>query len=126
MGEKEECLPYQCDLSDMYLYQFGCIINRFPDIVSDPESGNRYMSEVVDILGSSDGSPLVMMFERLYLCFRGPCSLIQHYKTIRENLELFSNIQFENFHNQLNGRHMEIPNPECFDDSLLMELPHSK
>ena len=31
---------------------------------------------------------VVMMFERLYLCFRGLCSLIQHNKTIRENLEL--------------------------------------
>ena len=34
---------------------------------------------------------VVMMFERLYLYFRGPCSLIQHNKTIRENLELCSN-----------------------------------
>ena len=39
-------------------YGFGCIIKHFPDIVSDPESGNWYMSEVVDISGSSDGSPL--------------------------------------------------------------------
>ena len=69
---------------------------------------------------------LVMMFERLYLCFRGPCSLIQHNKTIRENLKLCSNIQIEISHNQLNGRHMEIPNPGFFEDSIPMELPHSK
>ena len=36
-----------------------------------------------------------MMFERLDLCFRGPCSRIQHNKTIRKNLELCSNIQIE-------------------------------
>ena len=55
---------------------------------------------------------VVMIFERLYLCFRGPCSLIQHNKTIRENLELCSNIQIEISHNQLSGRHIEIPTPE--------------
>ena len=44
----------------LYSYRFGCIIKHFPDIVSDPESGNRYMSEVVDISGSFDGSPLIM------------------------------------------------------------------
>ena len=52
------------------------------------------------------------MFERLYLCFRGPCSLIQHNKTIRENLELCSKLQIEISHNQLSGRHIEIPTPE--------------
>ena len=51
---------------------------------------------------------VVMMSERLYLCFRGPCSLIQHNKTIRENLELCSNIQIEISHNQLSGSHIEI------------------
>ena len=54
MGEKEKCLPYRCDLSDMYSYRFGRIINRFPDIVSDPE----WELVLVDISGSSDGSPL--------------------------------------------------------------------
>ena len=53
-----------------------------------------------------------MIFERLYLCFRGPCSLIQHNKTIRENLELCSKLQIEISHNQLSGRHIEIPTPE--------------
>ena len=50
---------------------------------------------------------VVMMLERLYLCFRGPCSLIQHNKTIRKNLELCSNIQIEISHNQLSGRHRD-------------------
>ena len=49
---------------------------------------NEYKTEMV-----------VMMLERLYLCFRGPCSFIQHNKTIRENLELCSNIQIEISHN---------------------------
>ena len=44
----------------LYSYRFGCIIKHFPDIVSDPESGNRCMPEVVDISGSSNGSPLVV------------------------------------------------------------------
>ena len=55
---------------------------------------------------------VVMMSERLYLCFRGPCLLIQHNKTISENLELCSNIQIEISHNQLSGRHIEIPTPQ--------------
>ena len=67
---------------------------------------------------------VVMMFERLYLCFRAPCSLIQHNKTIRENLELCSNIQIEISHHQLSGRHTEIPTPDFFNDSISMELPH--
>ena len=68
---------------------------------------------------------VVMMFERLYLCFRGPCSLIQHNKTIRETLELCSNIQIEISHNQLSIRHIENPTPEFFDDSISMELPYN-
>ena len=48
----------------------------------------------------------------------------QYMKTIRENLKLCSNIQMENFHNQLSGRHMEIPTPGFFDDPIPMELPH--
>ena len=56
----------------------------------------------------------------------GPCSLIQHNKTIREILELWSNIQIESSHNQLNGSQMEIPNPGFFNDSFAVELPHSK
>ena len=28
-------------------------------------------------------------------------------------------------HNQLNGRHVEIPNPEFFDDSIPMELSYT-
>ena len=53
-----------------------------------------------------------MMSERLYLCFRGPCLLIQHNKTISKNMELCSNIQIEISHNQLSGRHIEIPTPQ--------------
>ena len=68
---------------------------------------------------------VVMMFERLYLWFRGPCSLIQHNTTIGENLKLSSNIQIEISHNQLGGRHMEIHTPGFFDDSIPMELPHN-
>ena len=75
---------------------------------------NEYKTEMV-----------VMMLERLYLCFKGPCLFIQHNKTIRENLELCSNIQIEISHNQLSGRHIEIPTPEFFDDSISMELPHN-
>ena len=66
-----------------------------------------------------------LKFERLYLCFRGPCSLIQHNKTIGENLRLSSIIQIEISHNQLSGRHMEIHTPGFFDDSIPMELPHN-
>ena len=45
----------------LHSYRFGCIINHFPDIVSDPDSENWYMSEGVDISGCSDGSPLRMI-----------------------------------------------------------------
>ena len=48
----------------LYSYGFGCIMKHFPDIVSDPESGNWYMSGVVDILGSSNRSPLEKTLKR--------------------------------------------------------------
>jgi hypothetical protein len=38
---------------------------------------------------------------------------------------LCSNIQIEIPHNQLNGRHVEIPNTNFFDDSIPMDVPHT-
>ena len=38
---------------------------------------------------------------------------------------LCSSIHIELPHNQLNGRHVEIPNPEFFDDSIPMELSYT-
>jgi len=38
---------------------------------------------------------------------------------------LCPNIQIEIHHNQLNGRHVEIPNPGFFDDSIPMEFTHT-
>ena len=38
---------------------------------------------------------------------------------------MVSAIQIEISSNQLSGRHMEIPTPGFFDDSIPMELPHN-
>ena len=35
------------------------------------------------------------------------------------------NIQIQIAHNQLNGKHVEIPNTAFFDDSIPMKLPHT-
>ena len=69
--------------------------------------GFRLYIKPYKIINEYKTGMVVMTFERLYLCFRGPCSLIQHNQTIRENLELCSNIQIEISHNQLSGRHRD-------------------
>ena len=59
---------------------------------------------------------VVMMFERLCLCFR----VHVHLSNMTKHGVVF---KIEISHNQLNGRHMAIPNPEFFEDSDPIELP---
>ena len=52
--------------------------------------------------------------------FQGPCSLIKHDKINGKKHGVVFKIEIP--HNQLNGRHMVIPNPEFFVDSDPIEL----